>query len=67
MDTEKNESTIKLCIELPTTSGLFKKHFNDMGQAGLFQKNTESFFEELNQVCCIEDAIKKINLNSNGH
>ncbi len=50
-------------VELPTTSDLFKKHFNDMGQTGLLHPNTESFFEELNMVCQIKDAINKINNN----
>lgn len=57
------QTEIKIKVELPTTSDLFKKHFNDYGQAGLFHPNTESFFEELNNVCKIEDALKFINPN----
>lgn len=56
-------SEIKLKVELPTTSDLFKKHFNEYGQAGLFHPNVVSFFEELNTVCRIEDALKVITQN----
>ena len=55
------QSDIRISVKLPTTSDLFKKHFNDMGQVGLFHKNAESFFEELNTVCKIEDAIAALN------
>jgi len=54
----------KIKIILPTTSELFKKHFSEVyggSGVGLFHPNMESFFDELNQVCLIEDAIKKIN------
>lgn len=58
------ESEIKIKVELPTSSELFKKHFSnvygDVG-AGIFHPNMEAFFEELNQICLIEDSIKKIN------
>lgn len=61
---DKN-SEIKITVTLPTTSELFKKHFNDMGIAGLQHPNAESFWEELNQVCLIEDSLKQIsNVNN---
>ncbi len=47
-------------ISLPTTSDLFKKHFNDYGSAGLLHPNMEAFFNDLNDVCKIEDAFKTI-------
>lgn len=50
-----------IVIKLPTSSDLFKKHFNDMGQVGLFHPNMEKFFSELNDICIIEDSIKLIN------
>ena len=55
-----NTAMMELIVKLPTTSELFQKHFNDMGQAGLLHPNTEAFFEELNQVLLIEDALKTI-------
>jgi len=58
MSVDKN-TDIK--ITLPTTSDLFKKHFNDMGGVGLFHPNMEAFFTDLNNVCIIEDSLKTIN------
>lgn len=55
---EQNE--IILTVKLPSTSDLFKKHFNEYGGAGLFHPNMESFFSELNDVCLIEDSLKQI-------
>jgi len=59
----QDKPTIKIKVELPTTSELFKKHFPHVyGGVGIwiFHPNVESFFEELNQVCLIEDALKTI-------
>lgn len=62
MDKQLQDNTaMTMNVKLPTTSDLFKKHFNDYGQAGLMHPNTESFFEDLNNVCKIEDALKVIN------
>lgn len=55
------ETSLIISVELPTTSDLFKKHFNDMGQTGFLHPNMEAFFNDLNNVCKIEDALKIIN------
>ena len=47
-------------IKLPTTSDLFKKHFNDVGGIGLFHPNIEAFFNDLNDVCKLEDSLRVI-------
>ena len=51
---------IKLQVTLPSTSELFIKHFNDMGQVGLLHPNAELFFEDLNNVCKIEDSLREM-------
>jgi len=48
---------------LMTTSELFKKHFPEVydgAGVGLFHKNIEPFFRELNEICLKEDANKKL-------
>jgi hypothetical protein len=55
------ETKIKIKVELPSSSDLFKKHFNEVGIVNTLHPNMEFFFEELNQVCLIEDSLKKIN------
>jgi hypothetical protein len=61
---ENTQDIIQVSVKLPTSSDLFKKHFSNVyggAGVGIFHPNIEPFFEELNQVCLIEDAIKKIN------
>lgn len=41
-----------------TTSEVFKKHFGDVASVGIFHKNIEAFFEEINQDCINEDLNK---------
>lgn len=52
--------TCHVTIQLPTASDLFKKHFNSYGQVGLQHPNMEAFFEDLNNICKIEDSLRYI-------
>jgi len=55
-----------IVIKLPTTSELYKKYFPTVyggSGVGLLHPNMEAFFSELNDVCIIEDSIKKLNLH----
>ena len=60
---EGEQPMVKIKIELPTTSELFKKHFNDYGSVGLHHPNMEAFFNDLSAVCKIEDSLKQLNSN----
>lgn len=60
------ENNMKISVTLPTSSDLFKKHFQNVygwAGAGIFHPNMESFFEDLNDICKIEDSLKQINTN----
>lgn len=61
MSKEIKYGELKIKVELPTTTDLFKKHFNDYGGAGMFHQNVEAFFTDLNNICLIEDSLKIIN------
>lgn len=47
-------------IILNNTSKLFEKHFGKSGVAELSHPNTESFFEELNKECLLEDHLNNL-------
>lgn len=57
---EGNKPTVDISVKLPTTSELFKRHFNDYGSCGFHHPNMEAFFNDLNDVCKIEDSLKII-------
>lgn len=42
------------------SSDLFRKHFGDTCVVGLKHPNIEAFFEELNEECKREDALKSL-------
>ena len=41
------------------TTDLFKKHFGDVVGVSLRHPNMEHFFDELSEICELEDLIKK--------
>lgn len=43
-----------------STSELFKKHFGDSPSANLNHPNMESFFNDLNDECIMEDKINAL-------